>query len=119
MPTKINTPKQFIKKLSRLIRKYPLLLPEFDVLRQQIANDERPGDLIPNVGYEVYKVRLKNPDSKKGKSGGFRVVYYVRFIDRVTMLSIYSKTEETDISPQTIIKILEDVLENDADGDET
>ncbi|HRF97876.1 MAG TPA: hypothetical protein PLZ51_21860 [Aggregatilineales bacterium] len=118
MPTKINTPRQFVKKLSRLLRKYPQLLPEFDALREQIARDERPGDLIPHVGYEVYKVRLKNPDSKKGKSGGFRVVYYVRFVDRVTMLSIYSKTEEQDMSPQTIIQILEDVLENDTDDKE-
>jgi len=43
-------------------------------------------------------VRLPNRAARRGKSGGFRVIYYVQFSDRVTLLTIYSKTDETDLS---------------------
>ena len=65
-------------------------------------NGERPGQRIPRIGYSVYKVRLPNRAARRGKSGGFRVIYYVQLIDHVTLLTIYSKTDETDISVQEI-----------------
>jgi mRNA-degrading endonuclease RelE of RelBE toxin-antitoxin system len=67
-------------------------------LFQRLQNDERPGQLVPGVGYTVYKVRLPNRAARRGKSGGFRVIYYVQFSDAVTLLTIYSKSDETDIS---------------------
>ena len=36
--------------------------------------------------------------ARRGKSGGFRVIYYVQLSDLVTLLTIYSKTDDTDIS---------------------
>jgi hypothetical protein len=33
-----------------------------------------PGDQIPNLAHNVYKVRLPNRSAGKGKSGGFRVI---------------------------------------------
>jgi len=38
------------------------------------------------------------PTERRGKSGGFRVIYYVQLSDRVILLTIYSKSDETDIS---------------------
>lgn len=102
MPTKVEIPSAFAKELSRLARKYPSVLDDIEVLIDQLKNDERLGDLIANVGYEVYKVRLKNRSSQRGKSGGFRVIYYVRLADDVVMITIYSKTEQNDVSPNEI-----------------
>lgn len=48
MPTKIDTPDEFLKQLTRLERKYGDILPEFHKLLVQLRNDERPGDLIPH-----------------------------------------------------------------------
>lgn len=43
-------------------------------------------------------MRLPNRAARRGKSGGFRVIYYAQFSDRVILLTIYSKTDDTDIS---------------------
>ncbi len=56
----------------------------------------------PRVGYAVYKVRLPNRSARRGKSGGFRVIYYAQIEDVVTLLTIYSKFEDSDISTREI-----------------
>jgi mRNA-degrading endonuclease RelE of RelBE toxin-antitoxin system len=57
----------------------------------------------------VYKVRLKNPSASKGKSGGFRAIYYVQLADLVVLLTIYSKTEQVDIPAEAIQDIINDL----------
>jgi mRNA-degrading endonuclease RelE of RelBE toxin-antitoxin system len=109
MPTKVDVPAPFLKALKNLARKYPAVLKEFEALTTQLKNDERPGDQVPGVGYTVYKVRLKNPSASKGKSGGFRVIYYLRLVNTIILLVIYSKSDQTDISPDEIRRILEEV----------
>jgi hypothetical protein len=61
MVTKIKLPRKFLTRLKRLARKYPSVLQEFNGLSKELENGQILGDQIPNVGYEVYKVRLKNP----------------------------------------------------------
>ena len=65
----------------------------------------------PRVGYTVYKVRLPNRAARRGKSGGFRIIYYAQFSDRVTLLTIYSKTDETDISLREIQELAQEADE--------
>lgn len=59
MPTKVNVPAPFVRELRRLAKKYPAVV-------KQLKADERPGDKIPRVGVDVYKVRLANPSAKRG-----------------------------------------------------
>ncbi|MCU0481183.1 MAG: type II toxin-antitoxin system RelE/ParE family toxin [Anaerolineae bacterium] len=117
MPTIVDTKKQFLKRVSKLAKKYRGLLDDVDTLIAQLKNDERPGDRIPNIGQDIYKVRLANPSAQKGKSGGFRVIYYVRLTDRVVLLTIYAKSDQPDISIQEIMMLLED-LPNGDESDE-
>ena len=98
MPTKVDTHPRFRKRTKRLRRRFPSIHLDLRPLFQRLQNDERPGQLVPCVGYTVYKVRLPNRAARRGKSGGFRVIYYVQFSDRITLLTIYSKSDETDIS---------------------
>jgi mRNA-degrading endonuclease RelE of RelBE toxin-antitoxin system len=102
MPTQVDIPPLF--------QKYPAVLKQFENLLNQLKADERPGDKIPHAGFDVYKLRLPNPSAKRGKSGGFRVIYYVQVVDRVALLRIYSKTEQIDISPEEIRRIVEELL---------
>jgi mRNA-degrading endonuclease RelE of RelBE toxin-antitoxin system len=88
----------FKKRLGRIERKYPKTIEEVESLIASLAQGERPGDRMPRVGYTVYKVRLPNRSARRGKSGGFRVIYYAQINERVTLLTIYSKTDDTDIS---------------------
>ena len=77
----------------------------------QLEQGQFPGQRMPHVGYEIYKVRLPNRAARRGKSGGFRVIYYVQFEDLVTLLTIYSKTEETDISAREIQQLAQEADE--------
>ena len=97
-PTLVRDLPTFKKRLGRLERKYPKTIDEVASLIAKLAQGERPGQLIPHIGFTVYKVRLPNRAARRGKSGGFRVIYYAQFSDRVTLLTIYSKTDDTDIS---------------------
>jgi len=69
----------------------------------------------PTSGMMCIKVRLANPSAQKGKSGGFRVIYYVRLGDRVVLLTIYAKSDQPDISPQDIIALLDDLTNGEQD----
>ncbi len=83
MPTKIDTPDEFLKQLTRLERKYGDILPEFHKLLVQLQNDERPGDLIPHTGHAVYKVRLNNPSAQRGKRGVS--VLFIMFASQIVL----------------------------------
>jgi hypothetical protein len=61
------------------------------------------------VRYEVYKVRARNSDASKGKSGGYRLIYYVKSDSEVVLITVYSKTEQTDIAPEEIRRIILDL----------
>jgi mRNA-degrading endonuclease RelE of RelBE toxin-antitoxin system len=113
MPTTVNIPPEARKDIKHLRRKYPAVTGAVLKLVEQLENDERPGDKISGVGYDVYKVRLPNPSAQRGKSGGFRVIYYVQMADSVFLLRVYSKTEQTDIRPEQIRRVLADLLPPD------
>lgn len=107
MTSKVRAAPPFRKQLRRLGRKYPSAPDEVDSLINLLERDERPGDKIPDVGYDVYKVRLANPSAGCGKSGGFRVICYLRRDDDVLLLSIYSKFQYANITPEEIRQIIE------------
>ena len=85
MPTLVRTLPIFEKRLDRFERKYPKALDEVLGLIEQLEQDQRPGDKMSGLGFDVYKTRLRNPAARRGKSGGFRVIYYVQLTDRVTL----------------------------------
>ena len=76
-----------------------------------MESDDRPGDRVRGTGYTVYKERLRNQSAGRGKSGGFRVIYYVQLADKVVLLTIYSKTDQSDISVREIRLLVAEVLE--------
>jgi mRNA-degrading endonuclease RelE of RelBE toxin-antitoxin system len=83
-------------------------------LIETLERGETPGDQVQGIGYTAYKVRLPNPDAQKGKSGGYRVVYYIKKASQVILLVVYSKTDQVDISPEEIralINQFEDIEE--------
>ena len=65
-----------------------------------------PGDKITCVGYSVFKLRVKNSDVTKGKSGGYRLIYYCQTAMGIILLTIYSKSEQVDIAAEDFRKII-------------
>ena len=56
----------------------------------------------------VYKARLPNRDSGSGKRGGYRVIYYLLSEESIVLLTIYSKTDQSDIPADEIVRILDE-----------
>lgn len=108
MATVVDYSARFLKELENLEAQYPGTLETVDKLLQELKRDERPGDRIPRVGYAVYKVRLPNPAARKGKSGGFRAIYYLRTAKRILMVTIYSKSRQVNIAPEKLRAIIEE-----------
>ena len=61
-----------------------------------LIGDKLEGLDIP-VNTAVYKVRLPNSSINVGKSGGFRLLYYVAISDRIYLVKIYSKKDDNRI----------------------
>ncbi|MCU0480667.1 MAG: type II toxin-antitoxin system RelE/ParE family toxin [Anaerolineae bacterium] len=119
MPSEVIIIPECDKQIKHLKKKYPLITNEIRDLLDVLEADERPGDLIPHIGADVYKVRLANKSAQRGKSGGFRAIYYVQLANKVYIINVYSKTEQSDISTQEIRDILADLLANSDEDDST
>lgn len=110
MPAEVKSSPRFDRDIKRLKRKYPSVVAEVNNLIDRLKHDKNlPGDKVPGVGYDVYKVRLRNPSASSGKSGGYRVIYYVQTLSCVVLLTIFSKTAQVDISPSDIRQIVRDL----------
>jgi mRNA-degrading endonuclease RelE of RelBE toxin-antitoxin system len=49
---------------------------------------------------------VRNRNANRGKSGGYRSIYYVKTSDRIILVTIYSKSEQEDIEASEIEDIL-------------
>ena len=113
MATRVNIPPEFNQQIKHLKRKYPSVTAEVRELVHQLQRGDRPGDVIPDVGYAgVYKERLRNRSARRGKQGGFRLIYYEQYAELVFLLLIYSKTEVEDIPAHEIREVPERVTQN-------
>jgi mRNA-degrading endonuclease RelE of RelBE toxin-antitoxin system len=112
-PINVIFAEAFLNDLKHLKKKYRHVLDDVDLLVERLRIGETPGDQIPNVGYNTYKVRLKSSDLTKGKSGGFRVIYYLQTSTDRILLTIYVKMERSDISPSEIADLIHEILSSE------
>lgn len=104
MSYNIITLKPFEKEIKRLAKKYPSLKIEFRNLLQALINQP---DLGTPLGNNCYKIRIAIASKGKGKSGGGRVITYVKVVETsVYLLTIFDKSEKENISDKEVNQIL-------------
>ena len=54
------------------------------------------------------RYRVKNSDVQKGKSGGYRVLYYLKTETQILLITIYSKSDRSDMDAAEICQLLND-----------
>ncbi len=64
---------EFKRNIRRLSKKYRHVRQDVEPLIEQLLDGQTPGEQIPRVQYTVFKVRLPNSDSGKGKRAGCRL----------------------------------------------
>ena len=107
-PVPITFTPEFKRNLRHLAKKYRHIKSDLQPVLDQLASGSKPGDQVPGVRYDVFKVRAKNSDASKGKSGGYRLIYYVKSASERVLVTVYSKTEQADIAPEEIRQIILD-----------
>ena len=99
---------QFTQDFKQLQKRYKQVGDDLRPLLDQLRHGQTPGDQVTGTGYPVYKVRIRNRDAKRGKSGGYRVVYYLETAQQVVMITIYSKSDQSDIPTKVIRRIIKE-----------
>ncbi len=105
---KVGYSTAFAKQLKRLARRYRHIQNDIDPIIAALQNGETPGDRMTGMGRTLYKVRAPNSDTRRGKSGGYRVIYYLVTDERCLLVTIYSKVDQEDVSADVIRRILLD-----------
>ncbi|MCK9636311.1 MAG: hypothetical protein M0R41_08540 [Methylobacter tundripaludum] len=87
---------EFKRNIRQLVKKYPSVRQDIEPIIQGLQQGELLGDRIQHSGYVIYKLRVKNSDNRKGKSAGYRIIYYLKTAANIVLVTIYSKSEQSD-----------------------
>ncbi len=95
---------QFQKEIKQLLKKYPSLDQDFENLLEELYKNPTSGE---SLGNNCYKIRMKISSKNSGKSGGARVISYVKIIAAtIFLVSIYDKSERETVTKKQIEEIL-------------
>ncbi|WP_289500262.1 type II toxin-antitoxin system RelE/ParE family toxin [Gloeocapsopsis sp. IPPAS B-1203] len=75
---------------------------------EQLQRGELLGDAVVGVEYTIFKVRLRNQDAQRGKSAGYRIIYYIQTANKIILVTIYSKSDQEDVTAEEIRDILKE-----------
>lgn len=104
MSYRVETIDHFEREARRLKKKYKSLKAEISQLIDDLEENPFLGVAMRD-GF--YKIRLGIRSKGKGKRSGARVITCVRVIaETVYLVSIYDKSEQTDISNETLNRLL-------------
>jgi hypothetical protein len=96
------------KKQKKLSKKYPSLKIELTGLFAEL--EENPTLGTP-FGNDIYKIRLAIASKNKGKSGGARVMSFVKVTDTTVLLfSIHNKGNKDTITDKEIENLISKYL---------
>ena len=101
----------FKRQLKRLAKRYRHIKQDLAPIIAALEAGGMPGDQVVGTDYTLYKVRAKNSDSNKGKSGGYRIIYYVVTDTRRILVTIYSKSDQGDIGSSVLNQLLAEINE--------
>ncbi|SDY05481.1 type II toxin-antitoxin system RelE/ParE family toxin [Flavobacterium degerlachei] len=108
MSYKIELSENFKKEAKKLSKKYPSLKTDLASLFEELEKNPTTG--IP-LGNDIYKIRLAISSKNKGKSGGARVMSFVKINDTTVLLfSIYNKGDKDNISDKEIEELIKDYI---------
>ena len=103
MSYKILSIPLFDKQAKRLAKKYPSLKKDLTELLENLADNPEQGTALGN---SFYKIRFAIASKGKGKSGGARIITYVKVTATTVFLtSIYDKTEKSNITDKELEQI--------------
>ncbi len=115
MEVKVKTIPEFDRRAKRLAKKYKSLKSDLQQFVSSLLQDPTQGNALGN---DVYKVRVAIASKSSGKSGGGRILTYSVKISEpdcysVTLLSIYDKSEISNVTDAYIKELVSQAKEKD------
>jgi mRNA-degrading endonuclease RelE of RelBE toxin-antitoxin system len=110
---KVNAAPAFLKNLRALKKKYRNVRKDIEFAIRDLQCGNFIGNQIVGTGYEIFKVRVKNSNIRKGKSAGYRLVYQLESQDSVLLLALYSKSDRGNIRISDIQRIIAENINPD------
>jgi hypothetical protein len=97
----------FQRKAKYLIKKFPSFKIELKQLTDSLSINPEQGTAL---GHNCYKIRLAIKSKGKGKSGGARVITFLRASkNKLYLIDVYDKSEQSSIS-EAELKLLVELL---------
>jgi mRNA-degrading endonuclease RelE of RelBE toxin-antitoxin system len=105
---------RFERSVKRLRKRYPRVTADLIKAFEAIEANSSVGVVIPD-DYSIRKLRVASSDMQRGKSGGFRLLYKLRFYENdlivAVLLYLYAKVDQTDVSIEFLEVLDDDILE--------
>jgi mRNA-degrading endonuclease RelE of RelBE toxin-antitoxin system len=100
---------EFERQIRILYKRYRQIRSDVQLVIEQLQTGAIPGDRLSGLNVNALNVRVKNSDIQKGKSAGYRIIYQVETPTKITVLTIYSKSDQSNIDAKEIEQIIEAV----------
>lgn len=101
---------EFRRQYKRLAKKYLSLDTDMQDLVAELQENPTLGTALGN---NTFKIRLAIASKNKGKSGGARVIsYFITEDNELYLLSIYDKSEQSNITDKVLQQLIDKVLGN-------
>ncbi len=103
----------FKRSVKKLKRRYPHIKDDVQEGVELLLQTPQLGVVVPGSG-GIRKIRLPNRDAKRGKSGGYRLLYYLEDTESqaLYLLFVYSKSDRADVTRRELKQLLDEMSEN-------
>ncbi len=106
MNYKITLTDSFKVSIKELLKSYIHIKKDIRKALEILEVNPYLGVSIKGVG-KLWKFRVKNSDIKKGKSGGYRLIYFFNSNTKVIFpILIYQKTKKEDLTKKELKRLL-------------
>lgn len=109
---------EFQVKFKALKKRYRNIQADIKPIFEDLENGLSLGDQFPEMDTVIVKVRVKNSDAKRGKSGGYRLIYWIHSPELIVMLDIYSKSDQGNITVNEVRQIIKSFKQAQEEGNE-
>lgn len=104
MSFNVKTISVFERQAKRLMKKFPSLKKEIQILISELKEKPTKGT---SIGQDCHKIRLAIASKGKGKSSGARVITHLVYKnDTVYLLSIYDKSDMENLTDKEILELI-------------
>ena len=110
MPSSVVLSPSFKHCIKRYKKRYPHVKDDVKAAIHHLLQSPEAGAFIPG-GSGARKFRVRNSDIRKGKSGGYRLIYYwnPRAEETLYLLLLYAKSDKSKVSIAELKTLLKEI----------